>query len=72
MTADDFVSGTANADFSVTAEKADDTSSDKENSEKSPQTRCDINAILWSLAGIISLTLLSVFVIFKKRLCKSR
>ena len=66
------VSGTANADFSVTAEKADDTSSDKDSSEKSPQTRCDINAILWSLAGIISLTLLSVFGIFKKRLCKSR
>ena len=66
------VSGTANADFSVTAEKADDTSSNKDSSEKSPQTRCDINAILWSLAGIISLTLISVFGIFKKRLCKSR
>ena len=66
------VSGTANADFSITAEKAIDTSSDKGSSETSPQTRRDINAILWSLAGIISLTLLSVLGIFKKRLCKSR
>ena len=75
------VSGTAKADFSVTADKVEDTSSKaessettpaKENSEKSPQTGCDLNTVLLSLAGIISLAVLSVFAVFKKRLRKSR
>ena len=73
--------GTAKADFSVTADKVEDTSSKaessettpaKENSEKSPQTGCDLNTVLLSLAGIISLAVLSVFAVFKKRLRKSR
>ena len=75
------VSGTAKADFSVTADKVEDTSSKaessettpaKENSEKSPHTGCDLNTVLLSLAGIISLTALSVLAVFKKRLRKSR
>ena len=66
------VSGTAKADFSVTADKVADTFSKEESSEKSPQTGYDVNTLIWSLAGIISLTALSVLAVFKKRLRKSR
>lgn len=66
------VSGTAKADFSVTANTVADTSSKEESSEKSPQTGRDLNVILWSIAGIVSLAALSIFGIFKKRFCKSR
>ena len=73
--------GTAKANFSVVSnnteattskDEGSETTSKEESSEKSPQTGCDLNTILLSLAGIISLAVLSVFAVFKKRFSKSR
>ena len=59
-------SGTAVANFAVTADNASNTVSDN-NSEKSPQTGDNSNIILWSIVAVISLAALCTTAIVSKK-----